>query len=217
MEENTFGSNGRIIVGTFDDASRPVITPYADKYELLRSDSINFDHRKLYRIRALRSFGDVKKGDLGGYIEGELNLSHCGTCWVYPAAKVYENARIGDDAKVLKGKIHGYAQCFDNASITAAADLSGRVVVFNNACIDEPLVCSGGESFFVDPELAAKRKTVEARAPNSGTSVLSCYTAVPDGPEKLRILSQSREAAQKNAGQTSQPGARRRPPRQIKP
>jgi hypothetical protein len=29
----------------------------------------------LYRIRALKSFGDVKEGDLGGFIESEKNLS----------------------------------------------------------------------------------------------------------------------------------------------
>ena len=29
---------------------------------------------KLHRIEALRDFGDVKKGDLGGWIEKEENL-----------------------------------------------------------------------------------------------------------------------------------------------
>ncbi len=37
----------------------------------------------LYRIRALRGFGDVKASDLGGFIEKEDNLSHDGICWVY--------------------------------------------------------------------------------------------------------------------------------------
>ena len=37
----------------------------------------------LRRIKALRSFGDVKEGDLGGWIEKESNLSHEGNCWVY--------------------------------------------------------------------------------------------------------------------------------------
>lgn len=29
-----------------------------------------------FRIKAIRSFGDVKKGDLGGLIEKDSNLSH---------------------------------------------------------------------------------------------------------------------------------------------
>ena len=49
---------------------------------------------KVYRIKALRSFGNVHKGDLGGFVQSEQNLSHEGNCWVADNAKVYENARI---------------------------------------------------------------------------------------------------------------------------
>ena len=41
------------------------------KYELLKNDTIKVFGHTLYRIRALRDFKDVKKGDLGGYIERE--------------------------------------------------------------------------------------------------------------------------------------------------
>ncbi len=41
------------------------------KYELIKSDSINWFGRTLYRIKAVRSFGNVEKGELGGYIEKE--------------------------------------------------------------------------------------------------------------------------------------------------
>lgn len=34
---------------------------------------------KVYRIRALRAFADVKKGDLGGFVETRQNLSNMGT------------------------------------------------------------------------------------------------------------------------------------------
>lgn len=37
----------------------------------------------LRRIKALRDFGDVKAGDLGGFIEKESNLSHDGNAWVF--------------------------------------------------------------------------------------------------------------------------------------
>ena len=46
------------------------------KYELVKEDSIEVEGRTLYRIRALREFGDlengvyyVDQGDLGGYIQ----------------------------------------------------------------------------------------------------------------------------------------------------
>ena len=37
----------------------------------------------LRRVIALRSFGNVISGDVGGYIESEKNLSHEGNAWVY--------------------------------------------------------------------------------------------------------------------------------------
>lgn len=52
------------------------------KYELLKDDTKIMSGRTLYRIKALRDFGDVTKGDLGGYIESENNLSHYGNAWV---------------------------------------------------------------------------------------------------------------------------------------
>lgn len=52
------------------------------KYELLKSDTVDDHGTTLYRIRALRNFGDVRKGQLGGYIEAERNLSQEGSCWV---------------------------------------------------------------------------------------------------------------------------------------
>ena len=54
----------------------------------------------LRRIKALRSFGDVKEGDLGGWIEKESNLSHEGNCWVYGNAGVYGNAEVSGNAGV---------------------------------------------------------------------------------------------------------------------
>ena len=46
----------------------------------------------LHRIQALRDFSNVKKGDLGGWIEKEDNLSHDGTAWVRGNACVSGNS-----------------------------------------------------------------------------------------------------------------------------
>ena len=45
------------------------------KYELIPSDREGF-----YRVKALRDFNDVKKGDIGGYIQTENNLSQLDDC-----------------------------------------------------------------------------------------------------------------------------------------
>ena len=55
---------------------------------------------KVFRIRALRAFADVKIGDLGGFVETKQNLSNMGNAWVYGNAEVYGNARVCDNARV---------------------------------------------------------------------------------------------------------------------
>lgn len=70
------------------------------KYELLREQTIEWRGRTLYRICALRDFGSVHAGDVGGYIECEHNLSQVGNAWVCGDAWVYDNARVYGDARV---------------------------------------------------------------------------------------------------------------------
>ena len=41
------------------------------------------------RVVALIDFGNVKTGDVGGFVESENNLSHDGLCWVSGDARVY--------------------------------------------------------------------------------------------------------------------------------
>ena len=63
------------------------------KFELT-TESITFLGRTLFRIKALISLGNVKAGELGGYIEKEGNLSHEGNAWVCGDARVCGNADI---------------------------------------------------------------------------------------------------------------------------
>ena len=88
------------------------------KYELVKEDSIDFDGVTLYRIRALKDFGDVKKGDIGGYIETEGNLSHKGLCWVSDNAHVHGSVWIFGDAQVSgRAWIYGNSQIYGNALV----------------------------------------------------------------------------------------------------
>ena len=57
------------------------------KYEFT-GETRNWVGRTLHRIRAVRDFGDVKAGDLGGWSETESNLSNDGNAWVYGDARV---------------------------------------------------------------------------------------------------------------------------------
>ena len=74
------------------------------KYKLT-DETIEFNGKTLFRIQALKDFGDVKAGDLGGYIESEKNLSQEGNCWVADNARVSGNARVYGDAEIKNGYI----------------------------------------------------------------------------------------------------------------
>ena len=69
------------------------------KYKLTE-ETIRVNGRTLYRVEALKDFGDVKKGIKGGYVEKEENLSQNGDCWVSDDAKVYGDAIVCDNAKI---------------------------------------------------------------------------------------------------------------------
>lgn len=75
---------------------------------------------KLHRIRALKDFGFVAAGDLGGWIEGAENLSHDGRCWVSGDAWVSGNAHVYGNAQV-----YGNAWVFDNAWVFGDARVAG--------------------------------------------------------------------------------------------
>lgn len=58
------------------------------KFELTAEFIINVFGEKLFRIKALIAFGNVKAGEVGGYVEREENLNHAGNAWVYGDAQV---------------------------------------------------------------------------------------------------------------------------------
>ena len=98
------------------------------KYRLLENDTKTVNGKTLYRIEALKDFTNVKKGDKGGYIESEDNLSHIGNCWVSDNAEIFGNACVFDNARVF-----GYACVFDNARVDGNAQVYGNTRVFGYA------------------------------------------------------------------------------------
>lgn len=68
------------------------------KFELTTESITNAAGKKLFRIKALVEFGDVKAGELGGYVEKEGNVSQDGNAWVYGNARVCGDAWVSGDA-----------------------------------------------------------------------------------------------------------------------
>jgi len=94
------------------------------KYELVTDSFIEVSGKKLYRIKAKINFGNILKGDLGGFIETEANLDQSGDAWVSDNARVYGDARVSDNARV-----YGDAWVYDNARVYGNEWVSGEAQV----------------------------------------------------------------------------------------
>jgi hypothetical protein len=79
------------------------------KFKLTSEFIVDISGVKLFRIKALIGFGNVKAGDLGGYIEKEENLSHMGNAWVSGNAQVSGDARVSGDKDYAYA--HGFGSC----------------------------------------------------------------------------------------------------------
>ena len=129
------------------------------KYKLT-DETINLNGATLYRIEALKYFGEIKKGDKGGFIESENNLAHEGDAWVSDNAHVYGNACVFNNAHVYGNafvsgyaqvygdafvygnawlydntRVCGYARVADNARVYGGANVCDDSSVFGSACV----------------------------------------------------------------------------------
>ena len=121
------------------------------KYRLT-GNHINIGSRILYQIEALKDFGDVKAGDLGGYIESEENLSQYDNAWVYGDAQVLGNAQVFDNARV-----YGNACVFDNARVYGNACVFDKAEVYGNALVYDNAQVLGNARVFGDAQIKSAR------------------------------------------------------------
>ena len=117
------------------------------KYEMTANTKMCFG-RKLYQIRALVNFENIKAGDLGGYIEKEENLSQDDIAWVFDNACVYDNAQVHGNAQVFdnvliygNARVYGTARVYDDVQIYGNAQVYGNARVCDNVWIlDDALI-----------------------------------------------------------------------------
>ena len=103
------------------------------KYELT-AEFIEKWGKKLFRIKALISFGSVEAGELGGYVEKEDNLAQDGDAWVYGNARVYGNAEVYGNARVYgNAEVYGNARVCDDAWVYGDARVYGNAEVYGDA------------------------------------------------------------------------------------
>ena len=106
------------------------------KFELTSEFITNIFGTKLFRIKALIEFGNVKAGELGGFVEKEENLNHEGNAWVYGNASVYGNAWVCGDASVYGNAdyatVHGFGSEYRTTTFfkTKAGEIGVRCGCF---------------------------------------------------------------------------------------
>ena len=134
------------------------------KFELTSEFITNVFGVKLFRIRALIEFGDVKAGDLGGYIEKEENLDHDGNAWVTGNARVSGNATVSGNAWVT-----GNARVSGNAWVYGDARVGGDATVTGNARVSGDATVSGNAWVYGDARVGGDA-TVTGNATVSGNA-----------------------------------------------
>ena len=135
-----------------------------NKYRLIPEDcKINYG-RKLYRIEALKDFGVVKAGELGGYIESENNLSFDGEAWICENAEVFDDARICNNAL-----INGNARIYGNAIVSNKATVGGNALIYGNALICDE-VCVYDKAYVYGNVLVCNNAIIRGNAVVSGNA-----------------------------------------------
>ena len=106
------------------------------KYSLTENFKVLPNGIILFQIKAerdIKRFG-VKKGDLGGWLQEESNLSQEGDSWVGENAHVSECAVILGNAWVHgNAVIYGYAKIYGDAEIEKNLCIHGDARVFGSA------------------------------------------------------------------------------------
>ena len=102
------------------------------KYEILmdKENTIEFGGRILHRIRALKDFRNVRKGDIGGYVENEHNLSQEGDCWIYDDAKAMDNSYVCDDAIMFDD-----SRMFDDSEMRDYSIMCGNSSMYGHSAL----------------------------------------------------------------------------------
>lgn len=107
-----------------------------EKKYILTEETLEYDNRILHRIKAVKDFGKVKEGDLGGWIESKKNLAQSGDCWVGGEAKVFGNSKVRDNAWVgYHAQVSKNAKVYGNAIVDCSALVTDNAIVGDNAWV----------------------------------------------------------------------------------
>lgn len=126
----------------------------------------------MFRIQALKDFNDVKKGDRGGYVESEDNLSFepGDNSWVYDDSIVHGDGKVEKDSVVYKNSEVADSRITNNSNVSHNSDIK-------NSRISNSIV-QGAETFYANVkdsglshEVVVKNSRVENSEVQNGSEV----------------------------------------------
>lgn len=111
------------------------------------------------RVVAVRDFGSVRAGDVGGFLEYDGMLSHKGNCWIYDDALVTGGARVVGDAQIR-----------DNAIVHDGAIVRERAVVSENAIVQGQARIGGNKRVALNQVIGKQREVASVSVLRNGFS-----------------------------------------------
>lgn len=120
------------------------------KYQILENQYLQYAHPvsrkiiKLFRIIALKEFeskiGIVHEGQIGGWIQSEVNLSQNDSSWVWHTAKVFDSALLVDSS------ISEDAQIFGDSIITDSV-VRDRAMIYGSCTVTNSLILDNSDVY----------------------------------------------------------------------
>ena len=143
------------------------------KYELTNI-TMDFEGEKLYRIKALKDFKDVKKGDLGGWVSNEDNLSQYGDCWIYDEAKCTGNSRM-----YRNSAMYGYSEMHDNSVMYGDSKMYGYSEMHGDSAMHGNSSMYDNSAMYDDSEMYDNTK-MHDNTEMHDNSRMCCYSIMHD-------------------------------------
>lgn len=156
----------------------------------------------LHRIQALKTFWDVlgnivAKGDFGGWVQSEDNLSHEGRSWIHNEARAYGKSRVLDDATLHDraeisdqvvisdtSAMYDHSSAMDSARISGDTRMMDYATIQDTAQVKNAIVCEDSRilsNAIVTGARIFGKAVIGRNATVSKTSDYICLSQIDDG------------------------------------
>jgi len=161
------------------------------KYILTDIETI-YEGNSLRRIKAEKDFtnGDVmiKKGDLGGWVQGVHNLSQNGSCWISGEAKVFNFATVNQDALICEeARVFESAKICEKSIVSQNATVRGKAILYANSKVKEMATVTG-KAIIDDDSIISGKAEIGGSVFVSGNSIISSHVKIVHNEQLHNVI-----------------------------